>query len=174
MPLAIAIEMIQTMSLIHDDLPCMDDDDLHRGKPSNLRVLGKPIDILTDDAFLTLAFDHLVDPTSYLVDDLIPPAHIVCMVAKLSRSIELEGLVIGAMVDIESTGLIELLQRYARRIGLLFQVIDDILDVTQSLKKLGKMAGKDLISDKTIYQKLMGLKESREYIKELLKNAVIN
>ena len=105
MPLAIAIEMVQTMSLIHDDLPCMDDDDLHRGKPSNLHVLGKPIDILIDDAFLTLAFDHLIDPTSYLADDLIPPAHIICMVAKLSRSIELEGLVIGEMVDIESTGL---------------------------------------------------------------------
>ncbi|XP_038977169.1 geranylgeranyl pyrophosphate synthase, chloroplastic/chromoplastic-like [Phoenix dactylifera] len=209
MPSAVAVEMVQTMSLMHDDLPCMDNDDLRRGKPSNHRVFGEPIAVLAGDALLALAFGHLADPASYPADDPVAPARIIRAVSKLSRSIGPVGLVAGQVVDIVSTGLavpvgldrlefihlhktaflleasavmgaivgggsddqIELLRRFSRRIGLLFQVVDDILDVTQSSEELGKTAGKDLVSDKTTYPKLMGLKESRDYARELLKDA---
>nr|XP_029120135.1 heterodimeric geranylgeranyl pyrophosphate synthase large subunit 1, chloroplastic-like [Elaeis guineensis] len=93
------------MSLIHNDLPCMDDNDFHHGKPSNHRIFDEPITILAGDALLTLTFDHLADPASYLTDNPIPPAHIIYGVAELSRSIKPKGLVASQMVDIKSTRL---------------------------------------------------------------------
>nr|XP_010911086.1 heterodimeric geranylgeranyl pyrophosphate synthase large subunit 1, chloroplastic-like [Elaeis guineensis] len=105
MPPTVAINMVQTMSLIHDDLPCMDDNDLHYGKPSNHRIFDEPITILVDDALLTLTFDHLTDPASYLTDNPVPPTHIIRGVTELSHSIKPKGLVASQMVDIESTRL---------------------------------------------------------------------
>ncbi|XP_073009465.1 geranylgeranyl pyrophosphate synthase 7, chloroplastic-like [Typha latifolia] len=204
---AAAVEMIHTMSLIHDDLPCMDNDDLRRGQPTCHRAFGEPIAVLAGDALLALAFQHLSDPTSYPAP--VPAARIVRAVAELAKAIGAEGLVAGQVVDIESTGLdipvgldrleyihvhktavlleasvvmgaiigggtdeqIERLRRYARCIGLLFQVVDDILDVTKSSQELGKTAGKDLASDKTTYPKLIGLEKSREFAEELLRDA---
>lgn len=209
MPPATALEMIHTMSLIHDDLPCMDNDDLRRGQPTSHRVFGEPLAVLAGDALLALSFGRLADPASYPADDPVPPARVVRAVGELSRCIGAEGLVAGQVVDMESTGLgspvgldrlefihlhktaalleaavvigaiigggsddqIERLRRYARCVGLLFQVVDDILDVTKSSQDLGKTAGKDLASDKTTYPKLMGLEKSREFAEELLKDA---
>ncbi|EHA8586883.1 putative Heterodimeric geranylgeranyl pyrophosphate synthase large subunit 1, chloroplastic [Cocos nucifera] len=102
MPSVVAVEIVQTMSLIHNDIPCMDDDDLHHGKPSNHHVFDEPITIVAGNALLTLAFDHLAKPASYLADNPIPPTYIVHTVVELSHSIRPEGLVAGQMVDKES------------------------------------------------------------------------
>nr|APX64490.1 geranyl diphosphate synthase large subunit [Phalaenopsis bellina] len=208
-PPACAVEMIHTMSLIHDDLPCMDDDDLRRGMPSCHRAYGESVAVLAGDALLALAFQHLVDLRNYPSSIAIPPAILVRATAELARCIGTEGLVAGQLLDMESTGLedpvdidrlefihlhktaalleasvvigavvgggsdseVERLRRYARCIGLLFQVVDDILDVTKSSQELGKTAAKDLASNKTTYPKLLGLEKSREFADELLRDA---
>ncbi|WOK95455.1 hypothetical protein Cni_G04162 [Canna indica] len=209
MPAAVAVEMIHTMSLIHDDLPCMDDDDLRRGRPSCHRAFDEATAVLAGDALLALAFGHLSDLTCYPADGSVSPDQIVRAVGELARCVGAEGLVAGQVADLEATGLgtpvnqeqlefihlhktavlleasvvigaivggasddqIERLRKYARCIGLLFQVVDDILDVTKSSEELGKTAGKDLASDKTTYPKLLGLEKSREFAEELLKES---
>ncbi|KAJ4913902.1 hypothetical protein Rs2_08523 [Raphanus sativus] len=206
MPAACAVEMIHTMSLIHDDLPCMDDDDLRRGKPTNHKVFGEDVAVLAGDALLSFAFEHLATATCSEVS----PARVVRAVGELAKAIGTEGLVAGQVVDISSEGLdlndvgldhleyihlhktaalleasavlggivgggsdeeIERLRKFARCIGLLFQVVDDILDVTKSSQELGKTAGKDLIADKLTYPKLMGLEKSREFAEKLNREA---
>ncbi|OVA04554.1 Polyprenyl synthetase [Macleaya cordata] len=203
MPAACAVEMIHTMSLIHDDLPCMDNDDLRRGKPTNHKVFGEDVAVLAGDALLAFAFEHIANDTIG-----VSPTRIVRAVGELARVIGTEGLVAGQVVDIGSTGLsdvgleqlefihihktaallegsvvigailgggsdeeIEKLRKFARCIGLLFQVVDDILDVTKSSQELGKTAGKDLMTDKTTYPKLIGIEKSREFAKKLNKDA---
>ncbi|KAJ6808376.1 putative geranylgeranyl pyrophosphate synthase 1 [Iris pallida] len=202
-PAALSIEMIHTMSLVHDDLPCMDDDSLRRGRPTCHVAFGEPLAVLAGDALLALAFHHLSSATP------APAPLVLRSVAELSRCVGSRGLVAGQVVDIESTGAsaapslehleyihvhktaalleaavvlgailaggtdeqIEKLRKFARCIGLLFQVVDDILDVTKSSQELGKTAGKDLVTDKTTYPKLMGLERSREFAGELLRDA---
>ncbi|XP_015694796.2 geranylgeranyl pyrophosphate synthase, chloroplastic/chromoplastic-like [Oryza brachyantha] len=211
MPAAAAVEMVHTMSLVHDDLPCMDDDDLRRGKPTCHVVYGEPIAVLTGDALLSLSFHHMARVDSYPpdIDADKHPARVVRAIGELARCIGSEGLVAGQVVDLEMTGSsetvpldrleyihlhktaalleasvvigailgggsdeqIERLRKYARSIGLLFQVVDDILDVTKSSEELGKTAGKDLASDKTTYPKLLGLEKSREFAEKLLSDA---
>ncbi|KAF0908405.1 hypothetical protein E2562_025076 [Oryza meyeriana var. granulata] len=211
MPAAAAVEMVHTMSLVHDDLPCMDDDDLRRGKPTCHVVYGEPIAVLTGDALLSLSFHHMAKVDSYPpdIDADKHPARVVRAIGELARCIGSEGLVAGQVVDLEMTGStetvpldrleyihlhktaalleasvvigailgggsdeqIERLRKYARSIGLLFQVVDDILDVTKSSEELGKTAGKDLASDKTTYPKLLGLEKSREFAEKLLSDA---
>lgn len=203
MPSACAVEMIHTMSLIHDDLPCMDNDDLRRGKPTNHKVFGEDVAVLAGDALLAFAFEHIATATKG-----VPPSRIVRVIGELAKAIGAEGLVAGQVVDIASEGLadvglehlefihahktaallegsvvlgailgggsneeVEKLRNFARCIGLLFQVVDDILDVTKSSKELGKTAGKDLVADKTTYPKLMGLEKSREFAEKLNKDA---
>ncbi|KAK6924315.1 Polyprenyl synthetase [Dillenia turbinata] len=203
MPAACAIEMIHTMSLIHDDLPCMDNDDLRRGKPTNHKVFGEDVAVLAGDALLAFAFEHIATATLG-----VPPARIVRVVGELAKAIGAEGLVAGQVVDINSEGLsdvglehlefihehktaklleasvvlgailgggsnedVEKLRKFARCIGLLFQVVDDILDVTKSSQELGKTAGKDLVADKVTYPKLMGIDESREFAEKLKREA---
>ncbi|MED6208314.1 hypothetical protein PIB30_043853 [Stylosanthes scabra] len=205
MPAACAIEMIHTMSLIHDDLPCMDNDDLRRGMPTNHKVFGEDVAVLAGDALLSFAFEHLAVDTAKAG---VPPARIVRALGELSKAIGAEGLVAGQVVDIASEGIadvgleklefihvhktaallegavvvgailgggaddeVERLRKFARCIGLLFQVVDDILDVTKSSQELGKTAGKDLVADKVTYPKLLGLEKSREFAQELNKDA---
>lgn len=205
MPAACAVEMIHTMSLMHDDLPCMDNDDLRRGKPTNHKVFGEDVAILAGDALLALAFEHLANATPL---GQVPPGRIVRAVGELARAIGAQGLVAGQVVDIKSEGIedvgieqleyihihktakllegavvlgaiagggsdeeVEKLRMFARGIGLLFQVVDDILDVTKSSEELGKTAGKDLVADKVTYPKLMGIEKSREYAQRLNKEA---
>ncbi|XP_057956935.1 geranylgeranyl pyrophosphate synthase, chloroplastic [Malania oleifera] len=203
MPAACAVEMIHTMSLIHDDLPCMDNDDLRRGKPTNHKIFGEDVAVLAGDALLAFAFEHVATATAG-----VPPARIIRAVGELAKYIGSEGLVSGQVVDINSEGLsdvglehlefihvhktaalleaavvlgailgggsdenVEKLRKFARCIGLLFQVVDDILDVTKSSYELGKTAGKDLVADKVTYPKLMGIEKSRELAKKLNKDA---
>ncbi|XP_004512007.1 heterodimeric geranylgeranyl pyrophosphate synthase large subunit 1, chloroplastic [Cicer arietinum] len=202
-PSACALEMIHTMSLIHDDLPCMDNDDLRRGKPTNHKMYGENIAVLAGDALLSHAFEHVAVNTKG-----VPPGLVIRLIAELAKSVGTEGLVAGQVVDLESEGLmnvgleklefihvhktaalleasvvmggivgggndeeIEKLRKFARCIGLLFQVVDDILDVTKSSEELGKTAGKDLVADKVTYPKLLGLEQSMEFARKLNKDA---
>lgn len=203
MPAACAVEMIHTMSLIHDDLPCMDNDDLRRGKPTNHKVFGEDVAVLAGDALLAFAFEHIAVSTVG-----VSPSRIIRAIGELAKSIGTEGLVAGQVVDINSEGLsdvgveqlefihihktaallegavvlgailgggsdieVEKLRKFARYIGLLFQVVDDILDVTKSSQELGKTAGKDLVADKVTYPKLMGIEKSREFAQKLNRDA---
>ena len=201
-PTAVALEMIHTMSLIHDDLPSMDNDDIRRGRPTNHKVFGDAIAILAGDALLTRAFEMVSKRTLN-----VPPERLLKVVGELSLVAGAPGLVGGQVVDLESEGkevdldtleyihlhktgallkasvicgaliggandeLIDALEIYAKAIGLAFQIIDDILDVTSSSDVLGKTAGKDLIADKTTYPKLLGLEESRDRANKLVTQA---
>ena len=202
MPTAVALEMIHTMSLIHDDLPAMDDDDLRRGRPTNHKVYGEAVAILAGDALLTRAFEMVA-----LRSPGVPPERLLKVVGELSLVAGAPGLVGGQVVDLESEGkdvdletleyihlhktgallsacvitgamigganddLVAALRVYARGIGLAFQIIDDILDITASSEVLGKTAGKDLVADKTTYPKLLGLEESRKRADDLVREA---
>ncbi len=198
-PTAVALEMIHTMSLIHDDLPSMDNDDLRRGRPTNHKVYGDAIAILAGDALLTRAFEMVAIRTQGVSSE-----RLLKVVGELSLVAGAPGLVGGQVVDLQCEGkkvdletlefihlhktgallkacvtcggliggaqedLLNALGIYARGIGLAFQIIDDILDVTASSEVLGKTAGKDLIADKTTYPKLLGLDESRRRANELV------
>ena len=202
MPTAVALEMIHTMSLIHDDLPAMDNDDLRRGRPTNHKVYGDAVAILAGDALLTRAFEMVS-----LRSPGVPAERLLKVVAELSLVAGAPGLVGGQVVDLECEGKdvdldtleyihlhktgallkacvitgaliggadeaqLDSLRTYARGIGLAFQIVDDILDVTASSDVLGKTAGKDLIADKTTYPKLLGLEESRQRAKGLIQEA---
>ncbi|GFP99862.1 geranylgeranyl pyrophosphate synthase chloroplastic [Phtheirospermum japonicum] len=203
-PAACAVEMIHTMSLIHDDLPCMDNDDLRRGKPTNHKVFGEDVAVLAGDSLLAFAFEFMATATTG-----VAPNRVLAAVGELAKAIGTEGLVAGQVVDLSCTGnnanvgldtlefihihktaalleasvvlgailgggsdeQVEKLRTFARKIGLLFQVVDDILDVTKSSEELGKTAGKDLMVDKTTYPKLLGLDKAREFAERLNEEA---
>ncbi len=202
LPTAVALEMIHTMSLIHDDLPAMDNDDLRRGRPTNHVVYGEANAILAGDALLTRAFEMVA-----LRSPGLPSDRLLKVVGELSLAAGAPGLVGGQVVDLECEGkrvdldtleyihlhktgallqacvlcggliagaseeLLQALRVYSRGIGLAFQIIDDILDVTASSEVLGKTAGKDLAADKTTYPKLLGLEESRRRADALVAEA---
>ena len=202
LPTAVALEMIHTMSLIHDDLPAMDNDDLRRGRPTNHKVYGDAVAILAGDALLTRAFEMVA-----LRSPGVPAEQLLKVVGELSLLAGAPGLVGGQVVDLECEGksvdletlefihlhktgallkacvtsgaliggasedVLEALRIYAHGIGLAFQIIDDVLDVTASSDVLGKTAGKDLVADKTTYPKLLGLEESRKRANELISEA---
>ncbi|MBW4688833.1 MAG: polyprenyl synthetase family protein [Komarekiella atlantica HA4396-MV6] len=204
MPTACAVEMIHTMSLIHDDLPAMDNDDYRRGKLTNHKVYGDDVAILAGDGLLALAFEFVATQTPQTVDR----ARVLQVVARLGRALGAAGLVGGQVVDLESEGKsdisletlnfihrhktaalleacvvcggilagassedVQRLTRYAQNIGLAFQIIDDILDVTATQEQLGKTAGKDQKAKKVTYPSLWGLEESRLKAQELVKAA---
>ncbi|XP_042970279.1 geranylgeranyl pyrophosphate synthase, chloroplastic/chromoplastic-like [Carya illinoinensis] len=203
MPIACAAEMIHTMSLIHDDLPCMDNDGLRRGKPTNHKVFGEETAVLAGDALLSLAFQHVAAKTTK-----VSPDRVIQAIAELGSAVGSEGLVGGQLMDLCSEGTevslseleyihvhktaklleasavcgvimaggnvieIERVRNYARCVGLLFQVVDDILDVTKSSEELGKTAGKDLASDKATYPKLMGIDKADKFARILADQAM--
>ncbi|KAF3556194.1 hypothetical protein F2Q69_00016573 [Brassica cretica] len=176
MPAACVVEMIHTMSLIKDDLPCMDNDDLRRGKPTTHKVYGEGVAILSGGAILSLAFEHMTTAE-------VSSEKMVWAVRELARSIGTRGLVAGQAKDISSEAVlgaiigggsneeVERVRKFARCIGLLFQVVDDILDETKSSEELGKTAGKDQLVGKLTYPKLMGLEKSKEFVKRMTKDA---
>lgn len=205
MPTACALEMIHTMSLIHDDLPAMDNDDYRRGKLTNHKVYGEDIAILAGDALLSYAFEFVATQTPKTVD----PHRILNVIARLGRTVGAEGLVGGQVLDLESEGKsditadtlsfihthktgallessvvsgailagaseseVQRLSFYAQRIGLAFQIVDDILDITATQEELGKTAGKDLIAQKATYPSLWGLEESRKQADGLVEGAI--
>jgi geranylgeranyl diphosphate synthase type II len=205
MPSACAVEIVHTMSLIHDDLPSMDNDDFRRGRPTNHKVYGEDVAILAGDALLTYAFELIARDTPR---DLVSSDRALRIVVELARASGAAGLVGGQVVDIQSenkeVGLdvlryihehktaalleaavvcgalaggaddatVEKLRRYALNIGLAFQIVDDILDVTQSTEVLGKTAAKDLASNKTTYPKLLGLDASKQEAERLIDEAI--
>ncbi|MEY2856315.1 MAG: hypothetical protein RLZZ74_624 [Cyanobacteriota bacterium] len=204
MPTACALEMIHTMSLIHDDLPAMDNDDFRRGKPTNHKVYGEDIAILAGDGLLAYAFEYVATQTKN-----VAPENIIRVVASLGRTVGAAGLVGGQVLDLESEGKSDItaetlsfihthktgalleasvvcgaivananpeditrLSQYAQNIGLAFQIIDDILDITATDEQLGKTAGKDLQAQKATYPSLWGLEKSRLKAQELVDNAI--
>ena len=204
MPTACALEMIHTMSLIHDDLPAMDNDDFRRGKPTNHKVYGDDIAILAGDGLLAYAFEYVATQTKNVASE-----NIIKIVACLGRTVGAAGLVGGQVLDLESEGKSDItaetlsfihthktgalleasvvtgamlanaseediarLSKYAQNIGLAFQIIDDILDITATDEQLGKTAGKDLSAQKATYPSLWGLEKSRLKAQELIDSAI--
>ncbi|MBW4464336.1 MAG: polyprenyl synthetase family protein [Pegethrix bostrychoides GSE-TBD4-15B] len=203
MPTACALEMIHTMSLIHDDLPAMDNDDYRRGKLTNHKVYGDDVAILAGDGLLAYAFEYVATQTQQ-----VPPERLLRVVAKLGRAVGAAGLVGGQVVDLACEGqpdvsletlnfihrhktgaLLEAsvlcgailaganeadqlrLARYAQLIGLAFQIVDDVLDITATQEELGKTAGKDLQAQKVTYPSLWGVEESRRQANQLIAEA---
>jgi geranylgeranyl diphosphate synthase type II len=199
---ACAIEFIHTYSLIHDDLPALDNDDLRRGKPTCHKKFGEAIAILAGDALLTLAFQTIGETP-------VEPARRVNMLAEISAAAgTLNGMVGGQVADLEAEGKdvapetleyihrsktaalirasiaagalcagapvveVSLLRRFGETIGWAFQVTDDILDVEESSAALGKTAGKDVAQRKATYPSLYGLERSHEIASELSAKAI--
>ncbi|KAL3697686.1 hypothetical protein R1sor_011762 [Riccia sorocarpa] len=145
MPTACALEMLHAMSLIHDDLPCMDNAELRRGLPTSHKVFGEDMAILAGDALLTLAFEHMTKTPS-----AVPAERIVRCIAHVGKMIGSQGCVAGQVVDLASGGDPN--------------VKDDILDVTKSTEQLGKTGGKDVTLDKATFPKLLGVQQSQEFV----------
>lgn len=190
-PAACAVECIHTYSLIHDDLPCMDNDDLRRGKPTNHKIYGEAVAVLAGDALLALAFEIIGSSrparkyhTGDMVHELALSAGSKHLVGGQVMDIEGEGaglsprelrfiherktaalltcsLRLGAMATGASSRKLSALTKFGQTAGLAFQIIDDILDITQSSETLGKSAGKDMAVEKTTYPSLHGLQKSR-------------
>ena len=199
--LGAAIEMLHTYSLIHDDLPALDNDDLRRGKPTCHVVFGEAIAILAGDALQTRAYEVLANlrcPASAIVE-------IIRLIAQATGTVE--GMIGGQVLDLEGEGTkptaesvdaihraktgalirvsvvtggvyagatsddVKRLTEFGRKAGLAFQIIDDILDVTQDSAQLGKTAGKDLTSDKATWPAVFGIESSRQQANELIQQA---
>ena len=200
---ACAVEMIHAYSLVHDDLPCMDDDVLRRGRPTCHVEFDEPTALLVGDSLQTLAFELLAN------QPLGEPKQQLEMIALLAHASGSRGMAGGQAIDLASVGKaldqpeLELmhalktgaliraavllgalagqplsaeersnLDRFAKRAGLLFQVVDDILDCTASTATLGKTAGKDEAADKPTYVSLLGLDAARAYAGELRADAL--
>ncbi|MCB2024085.1 MAG: polyprenyl synthetase family protein [Ottowia sp.] len=201
---ACAVELIHAYSLVHDDLPCMDNDVLRRGKPTVHVKFGEAEALLAGDALQALAFELLTPD-----DAGVPPAMQALMCRLLARSAGADGMAGGQAIDLQSVGRkldeaalrdmhqrktgallqasvelgaacapsplqgasAEALRRYGAAVGLAFQVVDDILDVTADSAQLGKTAGKDAASDKPTYVSLMGLEGARAHADALLAEA---
>lgn len=197
---ACAVEMVHTYSLIHDDLPAMDDDDLRRGKPSSHKAFGEAMAILAGDALLTLAFEVAAgspkeaDPAR-LVRELAAGAGAAGMVAGQVADVEAEkssggieevdyihrhktaalmraGARMGAVAAGAAEPQIELAGRFGEKLGMLFQVRDDLLDVTAETKRLGKTVGKDAAAGKLTYPAVLGLAGAQEAAETLAGEAL--
>ncbi len=201
--LACAVEMIHTYSLIHDDLPCMDNDDMRRGKPSCHKAFGEEYALLAGDGLLTLAFETaLKDGVGILPENKIKAAKTLASLAGVggmvggqvldlqSESTEptleklqtIDALKTGALIkasvllgcyaaNVTDDERIEAAVKYAENIGLAFQIVDDILDVTSDSATLGKPVGSDEKNEKITYVSLMGIKKSKQTVKELTDGA---
>jgi geranylgeranyl pyrophosphate synthase len=202
LPAAVAVECIHTYSLIHDDLPCMDNDDLRRGRPTSHKQFDEATALLAGDALLTYAFsllsenyaaqpilahaltrelsdaagsrrliggqmeDLLAEKKTNATPEELEFIHLNKTAAMIEAPLVMGGLVGGAGAEDLAT-----LRSAGRHVGLAFQIIDDILDVTSDTATLGKTAGKDAKADKTTFVKLHGLGRSQEIARQLSKDA---
>lgn len=203
-PIACAVEMVHTYSLIHDDLPCMDDDDMRRGKPSNHKIYGEATALLAGDALLTLAFKTIFSGLD--LSNAVRRAKCAEFLAEYSGA---RGMIGGQIIDLESEGKVPELSRleimdkkktgclikaaclmgcvgagvfdefklnaaesYAESIGLAFQIVDDVLDVTSTTSELGKPVGSDEMQDKATYVSLLGIEKCKEMVDELTNKAI--
>lgn len=199
-PFACALEMIHTYSLIHDDLPCMDNDDFRRGKPSCHIAFGEEYALLAGDALLTLAFETAMksnlsaEITVKAAKELAKAAGVMGMVGGQVLDLQNEGKKVGVS-DLQKTDELktgELIraacvlgcvcagaddkkiaaaEKYAHDIGIAFQIVDDILDVTSDEETLGKPIGSDEENQKSTYVSLLGIEKSRKTAEELTLNA---
>lgn len=201
MPLACAVECIHTYSLVHDDLPAMDNDDYRRGKLTNHKVFGEGVAVLAGDALLTQAFEIAAQCKGW---PRYSHQQVILEIAKASGSLQ---LIAGQVADLEGEGKktsvdqlryiherktsallccsvrlggmsancspaqLQALTDFGYHVGLAFQVIDDILDVTQTSEQLGKTAGKDTKAQKATYPSIVGLEKSRKIAKQLTEKA---
>ena len=200
-PLGAAIEMLHTYSLIHDDLPALDNDDLRRGKPTCHVAFGEAIAILAGDALQTQAYEVLAGLAC-------PPASTVEMIRLIAQATgTIDGMIGGQVLDLEgehqkpTAALVEAIHRaktgalirvsvvaggifagatpaqvaaldtFGRKAGLAFQIVDDILDLTEDSANLGKTAGKDLTSDKATWPAVYGLEQSQRDADRLITEA---
>src|SRR5690349_10364725 len=201
LPLACAVECIHTYSLIHDDLPAMDNDDFRRGKPTNHKVFGEGIAVLAGDALLTQAFEIIAQakaPRRYshqtLVQELAQASGSLQLIAGQVADLEGEGKKIsvdelkyiherktsallccsarlGGMSANCSPAQLKALTDFGYNVGLAFQIIDDILDITQTTEQLGKTAGKDTKAQKANYPDIVGLQKSKKIAHQLTNRA---
>jgi len=205
LPYACAVEMIHTYSLIHDDLPCMDDDDFRRGQPSNHKVFGEAIALLAGDALQGMAYDAMLADTAASAIGYERAVRAARVLAEKSGVI---GMVGGQTIDLMSEGkepdldtlrlmdekktacLIEAAcvigclcgkgteeqiaaaERYAHAVGLAFQIVDDILDVTSTTDELGKPVGSDTDNEKSTYVALLGVDRCRALVDEYTNEAI--
>lgn len=202
---ACAVELTHAYSLVHDDLPAMDDDDLRRGRPTCHRAYGEATAILVGDALQTLAFEVLAKDRAMIAE----PARRLDMVALLARAVGSRGMAGGQMIDIQAAGhgieraaldemhlkktgalicasillgadsLSEVgeatlgsLERFGTRIGLAFQIQDDILDATGDASRLGKAAGADAARDKPTYTGILGIEQARAVLTQVYSDAL--
>ena len=200
---ACAVELLHTYSLVHDDLPCMDDDDLRRGRPTCHKVYGEGMAVLCGDALLTHAFAVLAQTpvtkrygTRDFIDDLATAGDSTHLIGGQVMDLEGEGqklnrrdlvriheaktaallttsLRLGAMSANATPAKLTALTEFGHALGLAFQVIDDILDVTQSTEVWGKTAGKDQAVEKATYPALLGLPASRREAARLTRAAMV-
>lgn len=202
-PFAMAIEMIHTYSLIHDDLPSLDNDDLRRGKPTNHKVYGEAMAILAGDGLLNYAYEIML--SSSLNKD--NPEKYLRAIGEIAKSAGIYGMIGGQVVDVESENTLipkekldyihlnktaaimvgcmragaivgnaneeqlEKVSKYAKNIGLSFQIVDDILDIIGDESKLGKHVGSDIENNKSTYPSLIGLEKSKEVATQLINEA---
>jgi geranylgeranyl diphosphate synthase, type II len=201
LPLACAVECIHTYSLVHDDLPAMDNDDYRRGKPTNHKVFGEGIAVLAGDALLTQAFELAARcqgwpryPHQQIILELAHAAGSRQLIAGQVADLEGEGkntsveqlryiherktsallccsVRLGGMSANCTPAQLRALTDFGRHVGLAFQVIDDILDVTQTSEQLGKTAGKDTKAQKATYPAIVGLEKSRKIAGDLTQRA---
>jgi len=201
LPLACAMECIHTYSLVHDDLPSMDNDDFRRGRATCHRVFGDGIAVLAGDALLTIAFEIAARarPTRrYSMAEILREIAVAAgsrkLIAGQVADLEAEGKTVshdelryihenktsamittsirlGAMSANADAKKLRALTKFGHSLGLAFQIIDDILDVTQTSEKLGKSAGKDVTAQKATYPAVIGLDASRAEARRLTKNA---
>ena len=205
MPFACAVEMVHTYSLIHDDLPCMDNDDFRRGQPTNHKVFGENIALLAGDALQSMAYTAMLSDEAVAAVGGARAARAARILAEKSG---LLGMVGGQVIDLsmehktvdidlvrlmeekKTANLIEAAcmmgcvvagaeeekinaaERYAHAIGLAFQIVDDILDVTSTAEELGKPIGSDVDNEKNTFMSLLGIERCRESVAWLTEEAI--
>lgn len=203
LPTGCAIEFIHAFSLIHDDLPSLDNDDLRRGRPTNHKVFGEAVAILAGDGLLAYAFETITQQTKN-----VPAEVVVDVTCKVAAATGMSGMIVGQIVDMISEGKkvdhetlkfmhrnktgalitvscvtgamigggspeqIASLRVYGEKIGIAFQIADDILDIEGSEEKLGKPIGSDLENEKSTYPSLFGLAKSKELACQAVSEAV--
>lgn len=197
LPFAAGLELIHTYSLIHDDLPSMDNDDLRRGKPTNHKVYGEAIAILAGDGLLNYAFELMLETAVRFEYE----RRFVRAAAEVAKASGVRGMIGGQVIDMESEGrrvdlntlyemhskktgaLIEAacmaggiiaeredilkdIREYSKNLGVAFQIVDDILDCTGDVKKLGKKVGSDADNEKSTFVSILGLEDSKLLAKD--------
>ena len=206
LPFAVATEFLHTYTLIHDDLPALDNDSLRRGKPTNHKVFGEAIAILAGDALLTQAFVLMTDSLGMAS---IPQKNLLRASHDMARALSSTGVIGGQVVDLESEGKpvdaetleyihiyktgfffkscvrcgailsqatvsqIKALSSFGAHIGLAFQIIDDILDITGDRETLGKDIGSDIENEKATYPAFFGMEKSKAKAEELVDQAIV-